>query len=72
MKSLIGECNKFQNFPPGHVFCSTGEKAGEFQRWYKPNWAPEMLPGGPMPKETYQAVSEIEISEYVLSLVRAH
>jgi asparagine synthase (glutamine-hydrolysing) len=57
LKSLIGECNKFQNFPPGHIYCSKGEHAGQFQRWYKPNWAPEMLPGGMMPREPYQAVS---------------
>jgi len=54
MKSLIGECNKFQNFPPGHIYCSKGPMAGKFQRWYKPNWAPEMLPGGEMPREPYQ------------------
>lgn len=56
MKSLIGECAKFQNFPPGHIYCNKGEKAGEFQRWYKPNWAPEMLPGGPLPTDHYQGV----------------
>jgi len=55
MKSLIGECNKFQNFPPGHIYVSKGPEAGKFQRWYKPNWAPEMLPGGPMPKDPYQS-----------------
>ena len=60
MKSLVGECNKFQNFPPGHIYCSKGPMAGEFQRWYKPNWAPEMLPGGEMPKEPYQPVSKNE------------
>mmetsp|Transcript_8351 Transcript_8351/g.20566 ORF Transcript_8351/g.20566 Transcript_8351/m.20566 type:complete len:600 (+) Transcript_8351:165-1964(+) len=54
MKSLIGECNKFQNFPPGHIYCSKGPMAGKFQRWYKPNWAPDMLPGVEMPKEPYQ------------------
>ena len=57
MKSLIGECNKFQNFPPGHIFCSKGGKAGQFQRWYQPVWAPTMEPGGPMPKGAYQSVS---------------
>lgn len=56
MKSLIGECTKFQNFPPGHIYCSKGPKAGEFQRWYEPNWAPEMKPGVPLPKEKFQAV----------------
>mmetsp|Transcript_8477 Transcript_8477/g.17671 ORF Transcript_8477/g.17671 Transcript_8477/m.17671 type:complete len:600 (-) Transcript_8477:1173-2972(-) len=55
MKSLVGECNKFQNFPPGHIYCSKGPMAGKFQRWYKPNWAPEMKPGGEMPREPYQS-----------------
>jgi len=54
MKSLVGECNKFQNFPPGHIYTSKGPMAGKFQRWYKPNWAPEMLPGGEMPRDPYQ------------------
>jgi asparagine synthase (glutamine-hydrolysing) len=57
MKSLIGRCTKFQNFPPGHIYVSKGKHAGEFVRWYTPNWAPDMKPGGPMPKEKYQAVS---------------
>jgi asparagine synthase (glutamine-hydrolysing) len=57
MKSLIDECTKFQWFPPGHVYCNKGEHAGQFQRWYTPNWAPEMLPGGPLPKDPYQTVS---------------
>jgi asparagine synthase (glutamine-hydrolysing) len=64
LKSLIGECNKFQNFPPGHIYCSKGEHAGQFQRWYKPNWAPEMLPGGMMPREPYQAVSFYSFFDY--------
>ncbi|EEC50592.1 predicted protein [Phaeodactylum tricornutum CCAP 1055/1] len=55
MKSLVGHCSKFQNFPPGHIFCSKGEHAGEFQRWFNPSWAPEMKPGVPLPKQPYQA-----------------
>jgi hypothetical protein len=57
MKSLIGECSKFQQFPPGHVYCNKGENAGKFQRWFTPSWAPEMLPGLPPPTQTFQAVS---------------
>jgi len=56
MKSLIGECTKFQNFPPGHIYCSKGEHAGKFQRWYTPQWAPEMKPGITLPAEKYQSV----------------
>ena len=73
MKSLVGECNKFQNFPPGHIYCSKGEQAGQFQRWYKPNWAPEMLPGGEMPREPYQAVSiSIDLFDYRMIVCRHH
>jgi asparagine synthase (glutamine-hydrolysing) len=70
MKALIGHCTKFQNFPPGHIFTNgtapvsnTGTEngvytktPGEFQRWYNPTWAPEMLPGVPLPTQKYQAV----------------
>jgi asparagine synthase (glutamine-hydrolysing) len=59
MKSLIGECTKFQQFPPGHCYCNKGENAGTFQRWFTPNWAPEMKPGVPLPKEKFQAVSSL-------------
>ena len=57
MKSICGECNRFQQFPPGHIYCSKGDKAGQFQRWYTPNWAPEMKPGVPLPTTKYHAVS---------------
>lgn len=53
MKSLIGECTKFQNFPPGHIYTSKGPHAGEFQRWYTPSWAPELKAGVPLPKQVY-------------------
>ena len=66
LKCMIGECTKFQNFPPGHFFCSKGDKPGEFQRWYKPNWAPEMKPGGPLPSDKYQGVSRLVCVIFVL------
>jgi asparagine synthase (glutamine-hydrolysing) len=56
LKGLIGECNKFQQFPPGHIYCTKGEHAGKFQRWFTPDWAPEMQPGGVMPKAKFEAV----------------
>lgn len=56
MKSLVNECSKFQNFPPGHCYSNKGPNAGEFVRWYKPNWAPEMKPGLPPPKDKFQEV----------------
>ncbi|EJK52637.1 hypothetical protein THAOC_28062 [Thalassiosira oceanica] len=55
MKSLVNECTRFQNFPPGHCYSNKGPNPGEFVRWYKPNWAPEMKPGLPPPKEKFQA-----------------
>ena len=56
LKSLIGECHKFQQFPPGHIFCTKGPNANTFQRWYKPDWAPEMKPGVSLPTAKFQAV----------------
>ena len=57
MKALVGECTKFQNFPPGHCYTNKGPNAGKFVRWYKPNWAPEMKPGLEPPKDKFQEVS---------------
>ena len=56
MKSLVGACAKFQNFPPGHFYTNKGPQAGKFVRWYKPNWAPEMKPGLPPPTQPFQEV----------------
>jgi asparagine synthase (glutamine-hydrolysing) len=58
MKSLVGQCSKFQCFPPGHIYCNKGDNAGKFVRWYTPTWAPEMKPGIPLPKDPYNAVSD--------------
>lgn len=58
MKSLVDRCPKFQNFPPGHFFVTKGDKANEFQRYYKPVWAPEMKPGVPLPTAKFHDVSE--------------
>ena len=55
MKSLASECAKFEQFPPGHCFCTKGPNANKFIRWYEPSWAPKLLPGLPPPKEVYQA-----------------
>jgi len=53
MKGLADQCVKFQNFPPGHIYCNKGPNAKEFVRWYTPSWAPKMLPGLTPPKETF-------------------
>lgn len=53
MKSMVKDCTKFQNFPPGHIYCSS---TGTFQRWYTPGWAPEMKPGVALPTQKYSAV----------------
>mmetsp|Transcript_14356 Transcript_14356/g.26091 ORF Transcript_14356/g.26091 Transcript_14356/m.26091 type:complete len:601 (-) Transcript_14356:344-2146(-) len=55
LKSLVNECIRFENFPPGHMYVSKGAGAGKFVRWFTPNWAPEMLPGLAPPTEKYQA-----------------
>jgi len=63
MKSLVEECNKFRTFPPGHIYTNKGPHANEFQRWYTPNWAPEMKPGVPLPKNPFNAVRHIPCSQ---------
>jgi len=52
MKALVSECTKFQQFPPGHIYCNKGEKANEFVRWYTPEW--KMNPTGPLPTKPYE------------------
>lgn len=55
MKSIVGECSKFQAFPPGHIYCNKGPNANKFVRWFEPTWAPEMKPGLPPPTKEYQS-----------------
>jgi len=54
MKAIVGQCNKFQNFPPGHIFTNKGPNANQFTRWYEPSWAPKLLPGLKPPAVPYQ------------------
>ena len=65
MKSLAKACNKFQWFPPGHIYSNKGDNPGEFVRWFEPSWAPKMLPGLKPPKTPYQAVSFDELFSLV-------
>jgi asparagine synthase (glutamine-hydrolysing) len=44
MKALVDECDRFQEFPPGHYWSS---KTGEFRRWYNPKWWDESVPTTP-------------------------
>jgi asparagine synthase (glutamine-hydrolysing) len=69
MKALQADCTKFQQFPPGHIFCNKGEKANEFQRWYTPNWAPEMKPiaGINLPTNSFQAVCIFYLIEFSIA-----
>jgi asparagine synthase (glutamine-hydrolysing) len=56
MKTLHEQCNQFQQFPPGHIYTNAKSDNIKFQRWFSPNWAPDMTPGAPLPKEKFQAV----------------
>lgn len=55
MKSIVGQCTKFQAFPPGHIYSNKGPNANKFVRWFEPTWAPKMLPGLKPPTIEYQA-----------------
>ena len=56
MKSIVGQCSKFQLFPPGHIYSNKGPYANEFVRWFEPTWAPKMLPGLKPPTGEYNSV----------------
>lgn len=53
MKSLICDCTKFENFPPGHFYCNKGPNANKFIRYYEPTWALNMIPSAPLPTQKY-------------------
>lgn len=44
MKGLKDECERFQTFPPGHIYSS---KNGGLRRWYNPSWFDEHIPSTP-------------------------
>jgi len=44
MKCLSEECDRFQEFPPGHYWSS---KFGELRRYYNPKWLDEHIPDSP-------------------------
>jgi len=44
-KALAGECERFEEFPPGHYWSS---KHNEFRRWYNPKWVTEEIPKTPV------------------------
>ncbi|KAF8683799.1 hypothetical protein HU200_044733 [Digitaria exilis] len=44
MKALNEDCDRFELFPPGHLYSSA---AGGFRRWYNPVWFAEQVPAAP-------------------------
>ncbi|CAN0902172.1 Asparagine synthetase [glutamine-hydrolyzing] 1 [Linum grandiflorum] len=44
MKALHEDCERFECFPPGHLYSS---KLGGFRRWYNPRWFSEVVPSTP-------------------------
>ncbi|URE32518.1 asparagine synthetase [Musa troglodytarum] len=44
MKGLNDECQRFEVFPPGHMYTSKG---GSHERWYNPPWYVEAIPSAP-------------------------
>ncbi|KAH9320618.1 hypothetical protein KI387_015257, partial [Taxus chinensis] len=44
MKGLHNDCERFESFPPGHIYSS---KHGGIQRWYNPPWYSEDTPSAP-------------------------
>ncbi|CAI7773009.1 unnamed protein product [Closterium sp. NIES-53] len=44
MKALKDDCERFETFPPGHVYSS---KDHTLRRWYNPAWYDEHIPSAP-------------------------
>ncbi|GLJ11303.1 hypothetical protein SUGI_0151460 [Cryptomeria japonica] len=44
MKALNDDCERFEAFPPGHIYSS---KQGGLRRWYNPLWFSEKIPSTP-------------------------
>jgi asparagine synthase (glutamine-hydrolysing) len=44
MKALNDDCERFECFPPGHIYSS---KLGGYKRWYNPPWYSEDIPSTP-------------------------
>lgn len=44
MKALKDDCERFEEFPPGHIYSS---KEGGLRRWYSPPWFDEHIPSEP-------------------------
>eukprot|EP00475_Leptophrys_vorax_P014566 TRINITY_DN20872_c0_g4_i2.p1 TRINITY_DN20872_c0_g4~~TRINITY_DN20872_c0_g4_i2.p1 ORF type:complete len:485 (-),score=47.80 TRINITY_DN20872_c0_g4_i2:132-1532(-) len=44
MKALKDDCERFEIFPPGHLFSSKDKK---LRRWYNPAWYDEHIPTAP-------------------------
>ncbi|CAI5515752.1 unnamed protein product [Closterium sp. Naga37s-1] len=44
MKALKDDCERFETFPPGHIYSS---KDHTLRRWYNPAWYDEHIPSAP-------------------------
>lgn len=44
MKALKDDCERFQCFPPGHIYSS---RTGSLHRYYEPQWFSEAIPSAP-------------------------
>jgi len=54
-KALASECERFEEFPPGHYWSS---KYNEFRRWYNPPWFDEHIPTKPASLEALRTSLE--------------
>jgi len=45
MKALATECERFEEFPPGHYWSNNTKQA---ERWYNPDWYSERIPNTPL------------------------
>jgi asparagine synthase (glutamine-hydrolysing) len=64
MKALHDDCERFEIFPPGHIYSS---KAGGMRRWYNPPWYLEAIPSTPYDPLSLRQAFECAVIKRLMS-----
>ena len=64
LKAMSGKDVSVKVFPPGHIYSS---KTKTFVKWYKPNWAENIIPKVPYNKEKLRLAFESAVERRMMS-----
>ena len=64
MKSLKDDCERIEEFPPGHYFSS---QTNSFVRWYNAPWVSEVIPTTPVDYEKLAKALENSVIKRLMS-----